>query len=212
MPSRLVTPLLALVFVTVSATGLLAIRTKTDESSGRKASPEAIATTALNNGMKRLEKGEALERSNPKAARREFEAASKELQTAVRHAPDDYHAHNGLGYAFRKLGNYERALDSYEQALKLAPSFTQAIEYRAEAYLGLNRLEDAKRAYMQLFVADRGASHVLMKAMKVWVEQRRAVPGSIDAAALDAFDAWVRERDALAASVVNLGHNSPDWK
>jgi tetratricopeptide (TPR) repeat protein len=162
--------------------------------------------------MKRLEKADALERSNPKAARREFEAASKEFQTAVRHAPDNYQAHNGLGYAYRKLGNYERALESYDHALKLAPSFPQAIEYRAEAYLGLNRLEEVKRAYMQLFVADRGASNVLMQAMKVWVEQRRTAPKSIDAAALDAFDAWVRERDALAAAVVNLGHNSPDWK
>jgi hypothetical protein len=65
---------------------------------------------------------------------------------------------------------------------------------------------------MHLFVHDRTASNVLMKAMKAWVEKRRAQRAGVDAATVDAFDAWVRERDTLAASVGNLGHNSPDWK
>jgi hypothetical protein len=54
-----------------------------------------------------------------------------------------------------------------------------------------------------------------MKTMNSWIEQRRANRSTIDSAAVaivDAFAAWVRERDALARSVVNLGHNSPDWK
>jgi tetratricopeptide (TPR) repeat protein len=93
----------------------------------------------------------------------------------------------------RKLGNYARALESYEQALKLAPAFSEAIEYRAEAYLGLNRLDEAKQAYMQLFVSDRTTSHVLMKAMKAWVAKRRADPAGVDAAALNAFDTWVQD-------------------
>lgn len=79
-------------------------------------------------------------------------------------------------------------------------------------HLEKGRLSDAKQAYMYLFVHDRTASHVLMKAMKTWVEKRRAQPGGIDAATIEAFGAWVRERDALAAAVVNMGHNSPDWK
>jgi hypothetical protein len=29
---------------------------------------------------------------------------------------------------------------------------------------------------------------------------------------VDAFAAWVAERDSLAMAVGNLGHNSPDWK
>jgi hypothetical protein len=56
------------------------------------------------------------------------------------------------------------------------------------------------------------ASSVLMKAMKAWVATHRAQPGAVEPSAIDAFDAWVRERDTLASSVVNLGHNSPDWK
>jgi hypothetical protein len=75
-----------------------------------------------------------------------------------------------------------------------------------------NGVSDAKQAYMYLFVHDRSASRVFMKAMKTWVETRRAQPAGMDAASIDAFAAWVRERDALAEAVVNLGHNSPDWK
>ncbi|HET9467911.1 MAG TPA: hypothetical protein VFO48_05850 [Vicinamibacterales bacterium] len=74
------------------------------------------------------------------------------------------------------------------------------------------RLSDAKRTYMYLFVHNRTASNELMKAMKAWVKKERGQHVGIDAASFEAFDAWVRERDALAAAVVNLGHNSPDWK
>ena len=137
---------------------------------------------------------------------------SRIFRPRPRPPPDNYRAHNGAGYSLRKLGRYDRALESYERALALAPSSSEAIEYRAEAYLGLNRLDDAKQAYMHLFVHDRSASNVLMKAMKAWVEKHRAQPAGVDPAAFDAFDTWVRERDTLASSVGNLGHNSPDWK
>jgi tetratricopeptide (TPR) repeat protein len=203
---------LAALLVVLSGSGLLAIRPKTEETGAPKKSPEAAAADAMNSGMKRLAKADELETKNPKQARKDYEAALKDFQTAVKLAPGNYRAHNNLGYSYRKLGNYARALESYEQALKLAPAFSEAIEYRAEAYLGLNRLDEAKQAYMQLFVSDRTTSHVLMKAMKAWVAKRRADPAGVDAAALNAFDAWVQERDTLAASVLNLGHNSPDWR
>ena len=34
----------------------------------------------------------------------------------------------------------------YDEALRLSPAYNEAIEYRGEAYLGLNRIEDAKAA------------------------------------------------------------------
>jgi len=203
---------LAALLVVLSGSGLLAIRPKTEETSAPKKSPDAAAADAMNSGLKRLARADDLETKNPKQARKDYEGALKDFQTAVKLAPGNYRAHNNLGYSYRKLGNYARALESYEQALKLAPTFSEAIEYRAEAYLGLNRLDEAKQAYMQLFVSDRMTSHVLMKAMKAWVAKRRTDPAGVDAATLNGFDAWVQERDTLAASVLNLGHNSPDWR
>jgi tetratricopeptide (TPR) repeat protein len=200
-------------FVVLSGSGLLAIRPKTEQTaSAPKKSPEAAATDAINSGLKRLAKAEELETRNPNQARREYEAALKDFENAARLAPGNYRAHNNVGYSYRKLGNYERALESYDRALKLAPTFSEAIEYRAEAYLGLNRLDEVKQAYMHLFVNDRATSQALMKAMKAWVVSRRTEPAGVDAATLSAFEAWVHERDTLAASVLNLGHDSPDWK
>lgn len=212
MSRRLAGAMLALMFAGSAGTGLLAIRNKPQASDAAKKSPEAAATEALNSGLKRLEKADQIASKNPKQARKEYEAALKDFQAAADAAPDNYRAHNGAGYALRKLGHYERALASYERALVLAPTSSEAIEYRAEAYLGLNRLDAAMQSYMHLFVHDRTASNVLMNAMKDWVEKHRAQPAGVEPAAIDAFGAWVGERDALASSVGNLGHNSPDWK
>jgi tetratricopeptide (TPR) repeat protein len=107
---------------------------------------------------------------------------------------------------------YEAALKDFETAAEAMPTSSQIVQYQAEAYLGLNRLDAAKQSYMHLFVHDRTASHVLMKTMKAWVDTRRANPAGVAPAVIDSFDAWVRERDTLAMSVGNLGHNSPDWK
>jgi tetratricopeptide (TPR) repeat protein len=212
MARRLAGVIVALVFAGSAGSGLLAIRNKPQESKAAKKSPEAVATEALKSGLKRLDNADQAALKNPKQARKEYEAALKDFQAAATAAPDNYRAHNGAGYALRKLGRYDQALESYERALVLAPSSSEAIEYRAEAYLGLNRLDEAKQAYMHLFVHDRAASNVLMTAMKVWAEAHRAQPGGVDPATIDAFNTWVRERDTLAASVGNLGHNSPDWK
>jgi tetratricopeptide (TPR) repeat protein len=213
MSRRLAGAILALIFAgLMGRSELVAIRSKPEKSDAAKKSPAALATDALNSGLKRLKQADGLQQKNPMQARKEYEAALKHFQTAAAAAPDNYRAHNGAGYSLRKLGRYPEALESYERALTLAPAFSEAIEYRAEAYLGLNRLEDAKQSYMHLFVHDRSASHVLMKAMKAWVEQHRAQPAGVDPADVDAFSAWVRERDTLAVSVGNLGHNSPDWK
>jgi hypothetical protein len=174
MSRRWAGAILAMIFAGSAGSGLLAVRSEPQASDAPKQSSEAVATEALNSGLKRLEKADQIALKNPKQARGEYEAALKDFE--------------------------------------LAPASSKAIEYRAEAYLRLNRLNDAKQAYMHLFVHDRTASNVLMKAMKAWVEKHRSQPAGVDAKTVHAFDTWVRERDTLAASVVNLGHNSPDWK
>ena len=47
------------------------------------------------------------------------------------------------GYAYRKLGDYDRSLAHYDRALALNPHNMNALEYLGEAYLELDRPEDA---------------------------------------------------------------------
>lgn len=56
-----------------------------------------------------------------------------------------YHeAWNLVGYAARKLGDYDRSLAAYERCLRLRPDYAAAREYLGEAYVELGRLDDAR--------------------------------------------------------------------
>ena len=84
-----------------------------------------------------------------------------------------YEAWNYVGYTNRKLGNYEAALTAYDRALTLKPDYPEAIEYRGHAYLGLNRLDDAKQAYLTLFGSNRKLAAQLLAGMQAWVGEHR---------------------------------------
>jgi tetratricopeptide (TPR) repeat protein len=146
---------------------------------------------------------------NEKKASEELAKALKDFQRATELNPNMPEAHNGLGFTYRKLGDYAKALASYDQALQLAPKFLDAIEYRGEAYLALDRLEDAKQAYLTLLAMDRKQSDTLMKAMQAYIEKKKAEPAGLDPAALSAFEKWVAERAGVADATRAMGLNQP---
>ncbi len=156
----------------------------------------------------------AEQKSDQKKANDEYGKSLKDFQKAVQLDPKNHRAFNGLGYAYRKMGDYNKALDNYSTALQLSPNFPDAIEYRAEAYLGLNRPEDAKEAYLALFASSRTHADALLKAMKAWVEKRHVNPAGVDPAALATFEGWLHERAALAERTVDMARNTPQtgWR
>ena len=93
----------------------------------------------------------------------------------------------------------------YEKALALKPGFPDALEYRAEAYLGLNRVEDAKQAYLEVLAADRKQADTLIDAMKTWIEQRKANPAGVDPAVVSGLESWIKERSAIAQQTAAMG-------
>lgn len=133
-----------------------------------------------------------------------YRSAERELRSAIRLNQRMFQAHSDLGYALRKQGQYEEALASYDTALALSPGYVEAIEYRAEAYLGLGRVEEAKSAYMTLFESDRGRADELLDAMRTWVEEKRVDPGSVSNAAVEDLAAWVATRGSVARQVVPI--------
>jgi tetratricopeptide (TPR) repeat protein len=173
-------------------------------------SPEERAVQAYKSGDEHRMKGKKLEdeasaKQGTEAdrtlmkARSEFERSLKDFKSAAQLNPQMFQAYNGMGYAFRKTGDYPSALRMYDQAIKMAPGlYAEAIEYRAEAYLGLNRIDDARQAYLDLFAADRKQADSLMVAMKKWIAARHADAAGVDPAAITTFETWVGERETTA--------------
>lgn len=133
-----------------------------------------------------------------------FTRARAKFEEAAKADPNMKEAWNLIGYTNRRLGAYEASLAAYEKALALNPQYTEAIEYRAEAYLALNRIDDAKAAYMTLFTESRAQAGVLMQSMQNWVAARRKQPAGVPTADLDSFAQWVEERAAVAQQTASL--------
>ena len=77
-----------------------------------------------------------------------------------------HEAYTYLGYANRKLGRYDEALHAYEQALKINPDTPYAIEYQGEAFLGLNRIDEARFNFLRLYALDQHQAAKLLQAMQ----------------------------------------------
>jgi tetratricopeptide (TPR) repeat protein len=190
----------------------------------RERTPEELARAAFSAGVRQVKRADNYTEDAEKAtkpAKRDkaqgkataaYEKAVAEFQKAVSHSPANHEAWNYLGYAQRHLGLYEPALASYGHALKLKAGFPEAIEYRAEAYLQLNRLEEARAAYMDLFARARPLADQLLAKMKDYVAQRREAPSGVPTEALEQFAQWVEERAVIAQQTASLGSAAgPSW-
>ena len=179
-------------------------------------SPEQEAVDFYNDGVSYRDKADryeteaAAETDAAKKAKLQeksksaHESSIKKFLKAVAKNPQMFQAWGSLGYGYRKTGNFPVALEAYDKALALEKTYTPAIEYRAEAYLGLNKLDEVKSAYMTLFSADRKRADELASAMQKYVEKRQADPAGVDPAALQDFGKWVAERKQLASQTSSL--------
>jgi tetratricopeptide (TPR) repeat protein len=172
--------------------------------------PDAAATKAYKLGEKTLQKGKDYEAEAAKATSAdkradELEKASEQyyraldlFTAALDGRPEMFEAWNAVGYAHLRLGAFRESVDDYDHALKYKPDLEEAILYRAVAYLALDRLDDAEIAYMDLFNHQRDLADQLMKAMHKWLAEHREDAKGMRPAQIDAFDAWLQQRDQLA--------------
>lgn len=120
------------------------------------ATPEQAAIDAYNAGYAAIQRADQAENLAVTAAdedmrnqaqrdaQRSYKDALTKFGTATRADPSMFEAHTYIGYANRKLGRYTAALQAYAQALQLNPDYPHAIEYQGEAFLGLDRVDEAK--------------------------------------------------------------------
>jgi len=136
-------------------------------------------------------------------ALKQWKKAIQELELATEKNDEFHQAYGSLGYALRKSGDFTTSLKAYDHALQLEPDYPEAIEYRGEAYLALDRVDDAQGAYIRLFSIDRAHADTLLAAMKTWVERRRD-EGTVEASTLDQLSQWVFEREEIAAQTASV--------
>ena len=185
-------------------------------SMGGNQRPEDAAKARYNDGVRSIKKARDCEADAAKAAAPEksakaldkakgyYQKAAGQFIDAISADPKMYQAWNYLGFSKRHLGEYQDSLSAYAKALELNPDYPDAIEYRGEAYLGLNQLESAKDAYMKLFRDSRPLADELMLAMHHWLDARHQDAQGVSSTDLEAFSQWMDERTQLAAKTASL--------
>ncbi|HKU13320.1 MAG TPA: tetratricopeptide repeat protein [Steroidobacteraceae bacterium] len=133
-------------------------------------------------------------------AQKAYQASLPDFATATRLDASMHEAYTYLGYANRKLGRYDESLRAYEQALKINPNAVYAIEYQGEAFLGLNRVDEARFNFLRLYALDQHQAAKLLHAIRGWMKANSTKPPTgID---MPALATWIAEKSAAVPAVV----------
>lgn len=127
-----------------------------------------------------------------------YDKALDRFEDAVAKDPGIVDAWNDIGFCNLHLGLYDDAVMAYANVLELKPGYSEAYENRAEAYLGLNKVAEAKSDYMRLFETARPLAGQLMTYMHHWIEERQRDPKGVSSEDLAGFVKWTEERAAIA--------------
>jgi tetratricopeptide (TPR) repeat protein len=180
--------------------------------------PDAAAAKAYKQAVKSLDKAQELDAaaaaaSNPdkkaKALEKRDDAYNRaldQLTEALSNKSDMVDAWDRVGYVHMKLGAYREAIDDYNHVLGLKPDLLEAEERRAEAYLVVDRLDEVRIAYMDLFNHSPDLAAQLMTAMQKWLADRQADPQGLRAGDIEAFGKWLSEREGIAKQTASLPH------
>ena len=96
---------------------------------------------------------------------KQWPQAIKEYERAVALGGRFPEAFNNLAYCLRKTGQIEKAIELYKVALQLRPTFVQAHDYLARAYLAIGDRAAALREYEIVRRLDRRLGHCLRMAI-----------------------------------------------
>lgn len=172
--------------------------------------PDSAARKAFAAGVKSLNKAHEFEQAAAKAPNEDkktvalekvsdnYGRALDQFTEALSNKGDMVEAWNNVGYIHLRLGAYNESIDDYNHALNYKPDLLDAVAHRGEAYMGVDRLEQAQAAYMDLFNHARPLADELMVVMQKWLESHRAAANGMRPADIDAFAKWLQERDGIA--------------
>jgi tetratricopeptide (TPR) repeat protein len=134
----------------------------------------------------------------------DYNRALDEFTEALSNKGDMVEAWNNVGYVHLRLGAYQESIDDYNHALALKPDLMEAIEHRAEAYLAVDRIDDVKGPYMDLYNHEPALAAQLMSVMQKWLSDHQADPKGMRPTDVAAFGKWISERDGIAKQASSL--------
>lgn len=82
--------------------------------------------------------------------KKDYKGAIALLSRVLKQEPKNADALNYIGFSHRKLGDHQKAIDFYKQALTVNPDHRGANEYLGEAYLEINDLPKAEERLAHL--------------------------------------------------------------
>jgi tetratricopeptide (TPR) repeat protein len=100
----------------------------------------------------------------------DWQAVLEHMNAALEARPRQENAHILMGFAYGKLGDYPAALEAYDRALTLNPYNRGALEYLGEAYLELDRPDDARATLDRLATACRRLAHAAVDPLTTCAE------------------------------------------
>lgn len=114
--------------------------------------PAGVARAVMSNEPSLLAPSDDTDYAAGKAAFNagDWRGAIANLTLVLIRRPWHDNAETMVAYSWRKLGDYDQALAHYATALQLNPHNRGALEYLAEAYLTLGRVDDANATFIEL--------------------------------------------------------------
>ena len=114
-------------------------------SSYGAASSDSSSSSNYDKGASLIKKAKKLEsKGKIEKANKRYEKAFEYLLKSNEKNPNQADTLNYLGFALRKLGNFEEAEKYYLQGLNIKPDHNGINEYLGELYIQTNRIELAK--------------------------------------------------------------------
>lgn len=117
------------------------------------AAPQAMAAMSGDEDARALPADDDYVKGRVAFEREDWQSVIDHMAEAVRRRPWHDDAYSLLGFAHRKLGDFERSLAFYGKALMLNPHNRGALEYLGEAYLDLDDPERTEEILSRLAVA-----------------------------------------------------------
>jgi len=103
----------------------------------------------------------------------QLQAALASLNEAVRLAPDDYIALNGMGVILLSVNQFSKALTCFDHALAVQPNDPTANHNRGLALMGLGRYEDARQTFEHTLQLAPDSQPTWLWRGKCYLELRR---------------------------------------